>query len=468
MADPGAAVAEERDERDEDDLEGLYGLTDELVRSVHEAIAEDDREALKVLVEPLHAADQADLVQALSTADRGLIEDYLGREFDPELFSYLDEAVREDMLEDLEPEALARVVNDLDTDDALDIIEDLDEEEQEALLQQLSVDDRALYEEALSYPEESAGRLMRREFAAIPLEWNVGQAIDYMRSGVELPDAFYGLFVVGPDHKPAGMVMTSRLLRRRRYVPVKNIMETEIKMIPVTMDQEDVAFLFRQYGLVSAPVVDAHGRMVGVVTVDDVVEVIHEEHEEDILNLAGLMEDDFYDAVLYTTRARSSWLLVNVFTAFLAATVIGLFDGVIEKVVALAVLMPIVASMGGNAGMQTLTVSVRALAMKELTPSNAMRIVGKEVLVGGINGFVFAIIVGGIAWAWFGHIEIGLVIAGAMAINLLVAGLMGTLIPLALDRLRIDPAVGSAVILTTVTDVVGFFVFLGLGSLILV
>lgn len=467
MADPGAAVVEEREEREEDDLEGLYGLTDELVRSVHEAIAEDDREALKELVEPLHAADQADLVQALSSADRGLIEDYLGREFDPELFSYLDEAVREDMLEDLEPEALARVVNDLDTDDALDIIEDLDDEEQEALFQQLSVVDRALYEEALSYPEESAGRLMRREFAAIPLEWNVGQAIDYMRSGVELPDAFYGLFVVGPDQKPSGMVMTSRLLRRRRYVPVRNIMETGIKMIPVTMDQEDVAFLFRQYGLVEAPVIDDAGRIVGVITVDDVVDVIHEEHEEDLLKLGGVQSDDLYEAVVETTRLRGSWLFINLVTAILASLVIGMFEAQIEKIVALAVLMPIVASMGGNAGTQTLTVAVRALAVRELTAANAMRVLGKEMLVGTINGVAFAVLMGGIAWFWFSDLALGLVIGAAMIVNLIVASLAGLLIPLSLNRAGIDPAIGSSVIVTTVTDVIGFLCFLGLAALVL-
>ena len=464
MADPDAAVAEERED---DDLEGLYGLTDELVRSVHEAIAGDDRETLKELVEPLHAADQADLVQALSTADRGLIEDYLGREFDPELFSYLDEAVREDMLEDLEPEALARVVNDLDTDDALDIIEDLEDEDQEALLQQLSTVDRALYEEALSYPEESAGRLMRREFAAIPLEWNVGQAIDYMRSGVELPDAFYGLFVIGPDYKPAGMVMTSRLLRRRRYVPVKNIMEIDIKMIPVTMDQEDVAFLFRQYGLVEAPVIDDVGRIVGVITVDDVVDVIQEEHEEDMLKLGGVQSDDLYEAVVDTTRLRGSWLFVNLLTAIIASLVIGMFQAEIEKIVALAVLMPIVASMGGNAGTQTLTVAVRALAVRELTASNAMRVLGKEMLVGVINGFAFAVLMGGIAWFWFSDLKLGLVIGAAMIINLIVASLAGLLIPLGLDRAGIDPAIGSSVIVTTVTDVIGFLCFLGLAGLVL-
>jgi magnesium transporter len=283
MADPGV-VAEEKDE---DDLEGLYGLTEDLVRSVHTAIVEDDRETVKELVAPLHAADQADLVQALPAADRDLIEDYLGREFDPEVLSYLDETVRDEFIEELEPEALARVVTELDTDDALDIIEDLEDEDLKALLQQLPIRERVLYEQALSYPEESAGRLMRREFAAIPLEWNVGQTIDYMRSGVDLPEAFYGLFVVGPDHKPLGVVMTSRLLRRRRYVPVKNIMETELKLIPTTMDQEDVAFLFHQYGLVEAPVVDDAGRIVGVITVDDVVDVIHEEHEEDMLKLGG-------------------------------------------------------------------------------------------------------------------------------------------------------------------------------------
>ena len=464
MADPNLAVVEDRED---DDLEGLYGLTDDLVRSVHAAIAADDRATVRELVEPLHAADQADLVQALSSADRDLIEKYLGREFDPQLFAYLDEAVREDLLEDLEPEALARVVNELDTDDALDIIEDLEDADQAALLQQMPVGERALYEEALGYPEESAGRLMRREYAAIPIDWSVGQAIDYMRSDAELPDEFYGLFVVGPDHKPTGIVMTSRLLRRRRYVPVKNIMETEIKLIPVTMDQEDVAFLFHQYGLVEAPVIDDAGRIVGVITFDDVVHVIHEEHEEDILKLGGVQADDLYEAVVATTRLRGSWLLVNLATAILASIVIGLFQAEIEKVVALAVLMPIVASMGGNAGTQTLTVAVRALAVRELTASNALRVLGKELLVGAINGLVFAVLMGTVAYFWFSEMEIALVIGAAMIVNLVVANVAGLLIPLGLDRAGIDPAVSSGVILTTVTDVIGFLFFLGLAGLVL-
>ena len=464
MAQSGMGPSGERDQ-----LGGLYGLSAELVRDVQTALAEDRTEAVVEAIGRLHAADQADLFEQLAPDERERMVSVAAGVLQLEFFAYLDETVREEMLEELDTGQIAAVIQGLDSDDAIDLIEDLEEDEQRELLAELPAAARALFEEGLAYPEDSAGRLMQREAAIVPSFWTVGRTIDHMRvAGDAMPKTFYDIFVLGPTYRPLGIVPVSRLLRATRDTEITALMQEDIKVIPAEMDQENVAFLFRQYGLVSAPVVDAHGRMVGVVTVDDVVEVIHEEHEEDILNLAGLKEDDFYDAVLYTTRARSSWLLVNVFTAFLAASVIGLFDGVIEKVVALAVLMPIVASMGGNAGLQTLTVAVRALAMKELTPSNAMRIVGKEVLVGGINGFVFAIVVGGVAWAWFGRLEIGLVIAGAMAINLIVAGFMGTIIPLALDRMRIDPAVGSSVILTTITDVVGFFVFLGLGSLILI
>ena len=452
---------------DDVELERLYGLTDDLVRETVVAIGAQDRARLNELTEPLHAADMADLFQALSGYNRQLLEKLLGDDLEAEVFVHLDEAVREDLIEDLEPAALARVVNELEVDDAVELIEELEVADQQALLQEVPAVDRALYEEALGYPEDSAGRLMRREYAAVPSVWDVGQTIDYMRADPDVPDDFYGLFVVGPDNKPLGVVMTSRLLRAKRPVAVTDIMEPEIKLIPGTMDQEDVAFLFRQYGLVEAPVVDDAGRIIGVITVDDVVDVIHEEHEEDLLKLGGVATDDLYEAVVDTIKSRLSWLILNLMTAILASSVIGFFQAEIEKIVALAVLMPIVASMGGNAGTQTLTVSVRALAMKELTPSNALRIVGKEILVGGINGVVFAVLMGAIAYFWFSDLLIGIVIGVAMIVNLLVAGFAGILIPLAIDRAGADPAVGSSIVLTTVTDVVGFLCFLGLAAMVL-
>lgn len=454
-------------ETDDVDLEGLYGLTDELVRETLAAIGSQDRNRLKELTEPLHAADMADLFQALSGHNRQRLVQFLGDDLDAEVFVHLDEAVREDLIDKLDTGALAQVVNDLEIDDAVELIEELEDGEQQALLDEVPAVDRILYEQALGYPEDSAGRLMRREYAAVPSVWDVGQTIDYMRAEPDVPDDFYGLFVVGPDSKPLGVVMTNRLLRANRPVAVTDIMEPEIRLIPGAMDQEDVAFLFRQYGLVEAPVVDDAGRIIGVITVDDVVDVIHEEHEEDMLKMGGVAVDDLYEAVADTIRSRLSWLVLNLLTAILASIVIGFFQAEIEKIVALAVLMPIVASMGGNAGTQTLTVSVRALAMKELTPSNALRIVGKEVLVGGINGMVFAVLMGAIAYFWFGDLLIGIVIGIAMIINLLVAGLAGIIIPLAIDRAGADPAVGSSIVLTTVTDVVGFLCFLGLAAIVL-
>lgn len=462
MSDSQDLTVEERD-----DLEGLYGATDAVVREVRAALAEDNFEVVGDLVSPLHAADLADLFEQLNAEERNSLVDHVGTDIDPEFFSYLDEAVREDVIDDLDTEQLANVVQELDTDDAVDLIEDLDEEDQAELLQAVSPEDRALFEDALRYPEESAARLMNREFATVPSYWSVGQTIDYMRSDADLPETFYDIYVIGPSYRPIGSVPVSRLLRTERPEPMSEIMDTDLKLIPASLDQENVAFLFRQYGLASAPVVDEPGRLIGVITVDDVVSVMEEEHAEDMLSLGGVREDDFYSAVIDTTRARFSWLLVNLLTAIMASLVIGLFGAAIEKVVALAILMPIVASMGGNAGTQTLTVAVRALALKELTPANAMRIVGKEILVGGINGIIFAVLMGLIAWFWFDNMVIGIVLAAAMIINLLMAGFAGTIVPLTLDRLKIDPAIASAVVLTTVTDVIGFLSFLGLASIVL-
>lgn len=450
-----------------DDFAELYGVNDELVLAVAAALEERRIEAAEGLIEPLHAADLADLFERLPSSARNRFIDYIADHIDPEFWTYVDEGLREDFLDELDNRKIAAVVRELETDDAVDILEDLEEDDQRETLKAVPEADRALLEDALRYPEDSAGRLMRREAATAPQFWKVGDAIDFMRSDADLPEQFYNLFVVDPGHKPIGWVPLHKLLRAGREVLVIELMHEDLKVLPAQMDQEDVAFMFRQYGYVSAPVVDDDGRMIGIVTIDDVVDVIDEEAEEDILKLAGVKEDDFYDAVIDTTRARFSWLLVNLGTAILSAIVIGIFEAAIEKVVALAILMPIVAALGGNAGTQALAVAVRALAMKELTPANALRVTGKEILVGGINGFLLAVILSVIAGFWFADPILGGVIAAAIVVNLLVAGFIGVTAPMALDRFGIDPAVASSVVVTATTDVVGFFTFLGLAAWIL-
>ncbi|MEX1205708.1 MAG: magnesium transporter [Dongiaceae bacterium] len=437
------------------------------IDEIREALAGGRIERVMELAEPLHAADVADLLEHLSRDERALYLRITRHVIDPETLTYLDETVREEVMELLGPQELAAAVARLDSDDAVEVLEDLGDEAKQRILDSIPAAERALLEEGLTYPDDSAGRMMQRELVAVPSFWTVGETIDYLRAKDDLPDAFYDLFVVDPAHKPVGAVPLSRAMRARRAARLADIMETELRLIPVAMDQEAVAHLFRQYGLVSAPVVDAGGRLVGVVTVDDVVHVIDEEAEEDLMKLGGVREDDLYRAAIDTTRARFTWLVVNLLTAILASAVIGVFQGNIEQIVALAVLMPIVASMGGNAGTQTLTVAVRALAMKELTRDNALRFVGKELLVGSFNGILFAALTGAVAWLWFDMPGLGLVIAAAMMFNMAVAGLSGTLIPLGLQRLGIDPAIASGVFVTTVTDVVGFFAFLGLAGLVL-
>ena len=447
------------------------GIEEEVVQ----ALDGGDLDRARDLVEQLHYSDVADLLEHLHEDDRDTLIKLLPGNLEPEVFSRLDENVRDDLVEKLGVEYVATAVAELDTDDAVQVIEELEEHEQKQVLDAIPTSERTLIEEGLGYPEDSAGRLMQREVMTVPEFWNVGETIDFLREHADdeendggfMPDLFYDIFVVDPAHRPVGSVALSRLLRSHRQVTVTDIMSDEMKLIPVEEDQEDVAYLFSQRDLVSAPVVDSGGRLVGVVTVDDIVDVIHEEHEEDIMRMGGVREDDLYDAVGDTTRSRFSWLLLNLGTAILASVIIGFFEATIEQIVALAVLMPIVASMGGNAGTQTLTVTVRALAMKDLTSTNAMRVVGKEFLVGSINGVLFAVLAGLVAWFWFDSQALGVVIALAMIINLVVAGLAGTTIPLILDRSGIDPAVASSVFLTTITDVVGFAAFLGLAAWLL-
>lgn len=447
-------------------VDEVYAVSPELVRAVEAALLEERWPDLQALVSPLHAADLADLLGLLSSEHRRRLAAWLGPDLEPAVLIELEEPILQSVLEQLSARELGEVIGELDTDDGLYILENLPQARVEEVLDAVPALDRLAVQEGLAFPEDSAGRLMQRDFIAVPAYWTVGHVIDYCRESADLPDEFYEIFIVDPRQKPVGSVPLYQLMRTKRPVMVRNIMQPETRLVPVTMDQEEVAFLFQQYHMASAPVVDEAGRMVGVVTFDDIAEVIQEEAEEDLLRLGGVGgETDIAHSIARTSRTRFGWLLVNLFTAIMASIVIAFFDATIEQIVALAVLMPIVASMGGNAGTQTLTVAVRALATHELTAANALRMVRKEVLVGGINGFVFALLMGVIAALWFESLGLGLVIAAAMVINLLVAGLSGIVIPLVLDRLRIDPAVSASVFLTTVTDVVGFFAFLGLAAL---
>ncbi|MFZ5792154.1 MAG: magnesium transporter [Pseudomonadota bacterium] len=446
----------------------LYGVSPEIVAKVREALDQGKLDQIEKLAEQLHAADFADLLQELTGDERKLVIAAARHIIEPETLNYLDEAVREEVIELMGPGEVAQAVSELETDDAVEILEDLDAAEQQQILEAIPAEERAVIEQGLTYPEDSAGRLMQRDLVAVPQHWTVGETIDYLRANQELPDDFYDLFVVDPTHKPIGAVSLSRAMRNERTVKLVDIMETEFRVVPVTMDQESVAHLFRQYGLVSAPVVDENGRLLGVVTVDDVVHVIEEEAEEDLLGIVGVSETDFHAPPLETAWRRVRWLVVTLCNSAIASTVILQFEATIEQIVALAVLMPIVAAMGGNAGVQVITVMVRALATRDLQPrgSNIWRVVGKEIAVAGINATVFAVIMGAVASFFFG-LPIGLVLGAAMIFNMVWAGIAGTVIPLTLARFGIDPAIGAGPFLTTTTDVFGFFSFLGLATLFL-
>jgi len=441
----------------------------DLVRECQDCIERGDQARLLELARELHSADLGALFELLDRQDRVDLAEAIKKELDPEVLTELEGEAFDDVVGVMEPKQLAEALTELDTDDAVYVLEELDdEEEQQKVLKKVAPEDRVAIEESLGYPEDSAGRLMQRELVAVPPAWTVGQTIDFMREESVLPDEFYEIFVVDPRHKPVGTVSLSRLMQTRRPVKVSEIMNEEQTLIPVDEDQEKTAYRFRQYNLISAAVVDAAGRLVGVITVDDIVDVIHEEAEEDILALAGVSEGDVNVSVKDITKTRFVWLTINLFTAILASFVISFFEASIEKLVALAVLMPIVASMGGNAGSQTMTIAVRAIAMHELTPANMMRVMTKEMLGGLANGVLLAILMGIMAALWFGNTELGIVIGVAMVINLVVAASSGVLIPMTLKRFDIDPAVASSVVVTTLTDVIGFLAFLGLAALFLI
>lgn len=465
------------DDHDDDDMqteapevaeEGSYRLDRRAVQAIRDAVEAGDAAQLTELMEPLHPADIADLLEQISSADRADLIRLYGLEFDGDILSELDESIREEVIAQLSPDVLADAVRDLESDDVVDLLEDLDEPRHGTILDALEDADRVAVQQALSYPEYSAGRLMQREVVAAPEHWTVGDAIDYLRGSDDLPDQFYHMVLVNPRMHPVGNVTLGKIMRSSREVKLTEIVEDVFQIIPATQDEGDVAYAFNQYHLISAPVVDEDERLVGVITIDDAMAVLDEEHEEDILRLAGVSEESsLSDTIFEAAKGRAVWLFVNLLTAILASMVINMYADTIDQMVALAVLMPIVASMGGNAGTQTMTVAVRAIATRDLTAQNAMRVVGRELSVGALNGAAFGLLMAFVAGLWFGVPMLAAVIGLAMLLTQVAAALGGIVIPMLLDRMKIDPALASGPFVTTITDVVGFFAFLGLAAAVL-
>ena len=436
------------------------------VQAVDAATRAGDSQRLRDLVGDLHEADQGALLEALEAELRPRLIGLLGEDFDFAALTEVDEAVREEILEELSAAAVAEGVRDLDSDDAVVILDALDREEQEEVLEALPPTDRVALQKSLDYAEYTAGRLMQTDLVAVPPFWTVGMTLDHLQAAPELPDSFFEVFVVDPGHRLLGHAFLDRLVRSSRDASIDSIMTADRRRVTVTDDSEEVAHLFERYNLVSAPVVDEAGRLVGVITIDDMVDVLQEEADDEIKALGGVRADEaLSDTVMSIARSRFGWLFVNLLTAFLASSVLGLFEGELQKMVALAVLAPIVASQGGNAATQTMTVAVRALALRELGTANIMRVTLRETCVGLINGIGFGILTGTVSALWFQNWNLGVVIGAAMVVNLVAGALGGILIPIAIDRSGADPAVASGVFVTTVTDVVGFFAFLGIASL---
>ena len=439
-------------------------LRPDFVERVLDAVDKGDNETARKLVEPLHPADVADLIELAARDEREGLVKALAEIVDADVYAELNDYVRETLIDEMEPEQVADLAGQLDTDDAVAIIEDLDSDDRQAVLERMEPDDRAAVEEALTYPEETAGRLMQRDLIAVPEHWKVGQLIDYMRQTDELATDFWEVFVVSPDHHPVGTCKLSSILRSPRGSMVTEIMVGDQTLIPVDMDQEEVALRFQKYALISAAVVDATGRLVGMITVDDIVHIIQEEAGEDVLLLSGAGEGDINEPIFDTYRGRVRWLAANLMTALVAASIIRIFEHSIERLAVLAVLMPIVAGVGGNAGTQTLAVTVRAIATNQLTGSNRWRAVGRELRVALLNGVTIAILIGVGVTLVLGSQSLGGVIAAAMLFNIIIAGMAGVLVPLTLERYGADPAVASSIFVTMVTDSMGFLAFLGLAT----
>ncbi|MFN3519700.1 MAG: magnesium transporter [Sphingomonas sp.] len=449
---------------DEGQLDADDRLKPDYVDAVLDAVERGDTEEAQRLVEPLHPADIADLFELTPEDRRAALASAVADLLDGDVFAEMNDYVREQLIDALDARQVADIASELDTDDAVAIIEDLDADDQREVLRAMEPDDRAAIEEALSYPEESAGRLMQRELIAVPEHWTVGDTLDFLRGDEELTTDFWEIFVVDPQHKPVGTCALSWILRTPRAIAISDVMAREQTLIPVDMDQEEVALRFQKYALISAAVVDNSGRLVGMITVDDIVHIIQEEAGEDALLLSGAGEGDINEPVFDSYKARVRWLIANLFTALLASFIISRFEGTIERMVALATLMPIVAGVGGNAGTQTLAVTVRAMATNQLTQSNTARAIGREIRVALLNGATIALVIGTGVALIFANVLLGGVIAAAMMTNILVAGLAGVLVPVVLERLRADPAVASSVFVTMTTDSIGFLAFLGLAS----
>ena len=431
-----------------------------------EKINISDIQFINQTLKELHPSDTANLIENLSFETRVKLIEIESFIIAPEIFIELNESIQSEVLHLITIDSIAEIVKRLESDDAVAILENVEIDKKNKILDKLPPKDRFLLEEGLSYPEDSAARIMQREFTAIPSDWTVGQTIDYLRESKDLPQEFLEIFIVDNEFKPIGIVPSSRVLRTARDSKMSSIMREMPVLISVNMDKEEVGTTFESYNLVSAGVVNKNNKLVGMITADDVVTVVQEEAEEDVLRLAGVGNEEITDSVFVKTKRRFNWLLINLATALLASWVISIFGAEIEKVVALAFLMPIVASMGGNAGMQTLAVTIRAIATKELSSSNINKIITKEFFIGVLNGIIFAIITGVVVQLWFNQFDLSIIIAASMVLNMIVAGLFGILIPVTLKKMNIDPALASSVFVTTVTDVIGFLSFLGIGSLV--
>lgn len=446
-----------------------YRLPDDQIKEIVEATRSQDSDTVHAALDDLSVADSAELLSKIKYEDRQELLSMYSDALNPIIFTEIDPELSRSYLSDMPAARVAQMISELESDDALLLIEPLEPDFQQEIIRKLSAKTRLALEEGLNFPEDSAGRLMRRELVSIPEFWTVGKTLDYLRTAADnLPEDFFDIFIIDPAHHLTGEIPLSRIVRAKRTEKLKDLTLDETHPIAAETDQEDVARMFRRENIVSAPVVDDSERLIGVITIDDIVDVIDEEAQEDLLKLAGVDSGDLYRAVMSTTSTRFRWLFINLLTAILASIVISFFDATIEQIVALAVLMPIVASMGGNAGTQALTVAVRAIATNEITGTNTMRVIWKETLVGIVNGFLFAVITGFMAAFWFQTPVLGVVIALAMIINMVVAGLFGAGIPLLLQRFGSDPAVSSTVLLTTVTDVIGFLAFLGLATLFMI
>ena len=468
MTDNAPPTPDSQSVLDENSADSIYTedgvLREDFVQSLQLGISGENDAIVKEALRDLHESEVGDILEAIEDVDRDKLVALAGDEFDFAALTEVDEAIRLGIVDNLPNEQVARAVRELDSDDAVYILEDLDSGDREEILARIPFQERIRLRRSLEYPEETAGRRMQTEFIAVPPFWTVGQAIDYIRAGEDLPDRFTEIFTIDHRFKLSGTLALDTLLRAKRDVAIGDIHDENAHPISAIIDQEEAAQVFEQYDLLSAPVVDENNRLVGVLTIDDVVDVIQEEAAEDIKRLAGVGDEELSDSVVDIAKSRVSWLGVNLFTAILASMIIGLFDATLQSMVALAILMPIVASMGGNAGTQTMTVAVRALATRDLDTYNTRKIIKKELLVGVLNGVIFAVVIGIVAAVWFSQPSLGIVIGIAMVINMLFAAAAGILIPIALDKLKADPAIASSVFVTTVTDVVGFFAFLGLAS----